>query len=166
MNFLKNVTNVHNKITNYFHNRCMCILCIFWIVPFLAGTAIVWIGTLGILFGLSLFIPFFMPMFVLLSLAFALVNVVAHSPLLSVLFIAALWFFRDQILDIWKQLFIAKSCSIQKPLSNHAPMILLLFAIHGLVYIIPIQNAWKFAILALISACMFNKIGHKHSHCN
>lgn len=166
MNFLKNVTNFHNKVTNYLHNKCMCILCIFWIVPFLAGATIVWIGVLGILFGLSLFIPLFMPMFVLLSLAFALVNIVMHSPLLSILFVVALWFFKEQIRDIWNQLFIAKSCSIQKPLSNHAPMILALFAMHGIMYVIPIQNVWKFAALALISAYMFSKINHKHSHCN
>ncbi|QEK38165.1 hypothetical protein FZC35_02140 [Candidatus Cytomitobacter indipagum] len=174
MNILKNILHFHNKTTNYIHDKYMCILCAFWIVPFLAGMTIVWISALIILFGLSLFIPFFMSMFVLLSIAFALVNIVTQAPLLGILFIGALFLFRDQINYIWNQLFIAKSYSIQKPsISGHTPMILSLFIIHALMYIMPIPTMWKFGILALMSAYMFKKTNHDncdqsnhiHHHC-
>ncbi|QEK38703.1 hypothetical protein [Candidatus Cytomitobacter primus] len=139
----------------------------FWIIPFFISLTIAWVVLLIIFFLLAMFVPIFIPIFVLLSLGIALINIIMHMPLLSILFIGALWVLRDQIDTIWHQFFLKKSYSIQKPiLSNSAPLILSIFIVHGLFYVLPLPNILKFAILSLISVYMFKNSKHNHKCCN
>ncbi len=161
MNFL---FNIHNKVMNYCEDKSMCILCILWIVPFFAGLALLWTVILVSVFLFALFIPVFMPIFMLLSLGIALINIVMYLPFLSILFIAVLWFLKDQINDVWSALFLRKSYTLQKPvLVRSTSLILSLFVVHGVVYMLPIPNMFKFAILACISFILFKKV---HIHCH
>ncbi len=159
---MKFLLNVHDKIINYCHDKSMCILCVFWIVPFFAGLTVHSVILIMSLFILTLFIPVFLSIFILLLLMLALINVILFMPILSILFVAILWFLRNDIKNLVCQLFSKQNYSFKKPvISQSVSFIIILFILHGIICMIPISKIIKFAILSVLSLVMFRKSNHK-----
>lgn len=143
---------LHQKLISFFKNKSYCPACIVFFIPFFTGASLLAIVLLLPFLVLALFIPAFISLFFIGALVLVLLNLTMQMPIMSILFLVMLYIFRKDINQIWNQLFISKSYSIQyHGHSNVVKMILLILAVNFIVMFLPVNILIKFVIMFFIS---------------